>query len=109
MENLEVYPVESTDTWTSQTDIDYNTEMHQCDNLNTGDKVKLRTMGFKYQDSDGEWHVMPAKVIKAPTKAFKPTSNKPTDKPKRDTGNKTGNRKSRSHNKAHSHHKGDKK
>lgn len=109
MENLEVYPVESADTWTFQTDIDYNAETHECNRINVGDKVKLRTMGFKYRDSDGEWHVIPAKVIKVPPKSFNLTSSKSKDKSQRDTGNITGHRKSKSPNKCHLHHKGDKK
>lgn len=109
MENLEVYTVEKTDTWSSQTVIEFDSETHECDNLNSEDKVKLRTLGFKYQDSEGEWHIIPAKVLKIPKKDNKPTPTKSFDKHKRDTDHKHRNRRNRQNNKAHPKNKGDKK
>ena len=79
MVNLEVYPAVSDEDWCLQTDIDYNIDNHECNNFVDGDKVKLRTMGFKYQDANGEWKIIPAKVIKTSNKV-ELSAKKQTDK-----------------------------
>lgn len=108
MVNLEVYPAASDNDWFLQTDIDYSIEKHECNNLVEGDKVKLRTMGFKYQDANGEWKIIPAKVIKT-SKKVKLSSKKQTDKSKPHTEYKCVRHKDNSKKKKQPYKKDDKK
>lgn len=56
-EALELLPIADTDDWKYQNKIEFDPDTHHVmmDNDCTPDTVRLRSLGFRYQDDDGEW------------------------------------------------------
>ena len=56
-EALELLPAADTDDWKYQNRIEFDPRTHRVttDNDCAPDKVRLRSLGFRYQDDDGEW------------------------------------------------------
>lgn len=57
LEALELLPVADTDDWKYQNKIKFDPYAHRVttDNNCAPDEVRLRSLGFRYQDDDGEW------------------------------------------------------
>ena len=56
-EALDLLPIADTDDWKYQNKIEFNPDTHRVtmDNDCAPDTIRLRSMGFRYQDDDGEW------------------------------------------------------
>ena len=56
-EALDLLPIADTDDWKYQNNIEFDPNTHRVtmDNDCAPDAVRLRSLGFRYQDDDGEW------------------------------------------------------
>lgn len=56
-EALDLLPIADTDDWKYQNKIEFDSGTHRVtmDNDCAPDTVRLRSLGFRYQDDDGEW------------------------------------------------------
>lgn len=56
-EALDLLPIADTDDWKYQNKIEFNPDTHRVtmDNDCAPDTIRLRSLGFRYQDDDGEW------------------------------------------------------
>jgi len=56
-EALDLLPIADTDDWKYQNEIEFDPDTHRVmmDNDCSPETVRLRSLGFRYQDDDGEW------------------------------------------------------
>lgn len=56
-EALDLLPIADTDDWKYQNKIEFDPDTHRVtmDNDCAPDTIRLRSLGFRYQDDDGEW------------------------------------------------------
>jgi len=56
-EALDLLPIADTDDWQYQNKIEFDPDTHRVtmDNDCAPDTIRLRSLGFRYQDDDGEW------------------------------------------------------
>lgn len=56
-EALDLLPIADTDDWKYQNKIEFDPDTHRVtmDNDCVPDTIRLRSLGFRYQDDDGEW------------------------------------------------------
>lgn len=56
-EALDLLPIADTDDWKYQNKIEFDPDTHHVtmDNDCVPDTIRLRSLGFRYQDDDGEW------------------------------------------------------
>lgn len=57
LESLDLLPIADSDDWKYQNKIQFDSNTHRIttDNDCIPDTVRLRSLGFRYQDDDGEW------------------------------------------------------
>ena len=63
-ESLELQPLVDMDDWKDQNPIMFDSEAHcvTVDNEHTPEMVRPKSMGFRYQDDEGEWQQYSAQV-----------------------------------------------
>lgn len=63
-EAFDLRPIADTDDWKDQNKIEFDPDTHRVtlDNDCVPDTIRLRSLGFRYQDDDGEWQQYNAKA-----------------------------------------------
>lgn len=119
LESLDLLPIADSDDWKYQNKIPFDPNMHHItmDNDYMPDTVRLRSLGFRYQDDDGEWQQYNAqasieielpkseKKVRKGYPKYEQPGKKKSGAPVRNTVNKKRKKDTNSQNKHHSKHK----
>lgn len=115
-ETLDLHPIVDPDDWKYQNKIEFDTSTHRvtADGDSPPDVVRLRSLGFRYQDDDGEWQqygaqasveIDPPVAEKQPRKGY-PKYEQPGKVKNKGSGHRTSHPKSQNSKKVKAHRKG---